>query len=76
MHDIDVQTTQVDEWHHYLLHMNLWRVDFARLLLSNCDPLNLWWNNKLITKGNKNDSETNEDKEDEIVVSWSIDGGW
>jgi hypothetical protein len=75
MHDIDGQTTQVDEWHHYLLHMNLWRVDFAWLLLSNCDPLNLWWN-KPITKGNKNDSETNEDGEDEILVSWTIDGGW
>jgi hypothetical protein len=70
MHDINVQITKVDEWHHYLFHMNLWKVDFAWLLLSNRDPLSLWWNNKLITKSYKKDNEIDEDGKDEIVVCW------
>jgi hypothetical protein len=43
VHDIDVQTTQVNEWHPCLFHMNLWKKIFTRLLLPNCDPLSLWW---------------------------------
>jgi hypothetical protein len=38
-HNIDVQTVQVeDEWHLYLFHTNLWKINFMGLLLPNCDP--------------------------------------
>jgi hypothetical protein len=70
MHDIDVQTTKVNEWHHYLFHLNLWKRDFVQLLLSNRDPLNLWWNNKPTQKVRKNDNKTYENEEDEIMVCW------
>jgi hypothetical protein len=43
VHDINVQTTRVDEWHSCLIHTNLWKTHFAWLLLSNHDPLSLWW---------------------------------
>jgi hypothetical protein len=41
-HDINVQTTQVYEWHPHLFHTNLRKVDFAQWLLPNHDPLSLW----------------------------------
>ncbi len=60
-HDIDVQTIQVDEWHPYLFHMNLWKVDSTLLLLPNFGPYylpmhwcftnethcHMWWQSKL-----------------------------
>jgi hypothetical protein len=42
-HNIDVQTIQVDEWHSCLFHMNLWKSNFAQLLLPNHDLWSLWW---------------------------------
>jgi hypothetical protein len=29
VHNIDVQITQIDEWHLYLFHTNLWKTDFV-----------------------------------------------
>jgi hypothetical protein len=42
VHDISVQTTQVDEWHLSLFHTNLWKKKFTQLLLPNHDPLSMW----------------------------------
>jgi hypothetical protein len=47
-YNINVQTTQVDEWHPCLFHTNLWKVDLIWLILPNCDPLSLRWNEKLV----------------------------
>jgi hypothetical protein len=47
-HDIDVQTTQVDEWHSCIFHMNLWKIVFAQLLLPNYGPLSLGRGNKYV----------------------------
>jgi hypothetical protein len=41
-HNINVQTIQVDEWHPCLLYTNLWKANFAQLLLPIRGLLSLW----------------------------------
>jgi hypothetical protein len=45
VHNINVQTIQMNEWHLYLFHTNVWKTNFQWKLLPNHDSWTLWWLN-------------------------------
>jgi hypothetical protein len=50
VYDMDVQTIQINEWHPCLFHMNLWKIDFARLLFFKSWPMKFVMQGQLVFK--------------------------